>query len=193
MCLGKILLRTLVSVPKAALVEVPGAQIVRPVRARPLALGLAKLGLDCTHQRCGDFVLNGENIFQLAVVALGPDMVARQTVNQLRRDTNALAGLANTAFEHIGHAQCPGNFADVGRLPLIREAGIAGDYEEPSYSRQRGDQILGDPVGKILLVRVAGHVGKRQNCNRRFVGQLEARRWSPRTAGRGCACVALPT
>ena len=98
--LGKIHLRTLVSVPKASLVEVPGAQIVGPVRSRPLAFGLAELGLDRAHQRCRDFVLDGENIFQLAVVALGPDMVPRQTVNQLRRDANAITKLLQGAFQN---------------------------------------------------------------------------------------------
>ena len=72
LCLGKILLGALVSVPKAALVEVPGAQIVRPVRPRPLTLGLAKLGLDRADQRCRDLVLNGENILQFAGRSAGP-------------------------------------------------------------------------------------------------------------------------
>jgi signal transduction histidine kinase len=56
-----------------------------------------------------------------------------------------------------------------GALP-ISEARISGDDIEPAEAPERSDDIFADAIGKIFLLRVAGHVLKRQHCNRRFVG-----------------------
>jgi hypothetical protein len=89
--------------PQVALIEFPCAQVVGALRPCPLALCLAELGLDRADQCCRDFVLHGEDVFQVPVVALRPDMIARGPVDQLRSDTNAIACLAHAAFEHISH------------------------------------------------------------------------------------------
>ena len=46
----------------------------------------------------GDFVLDGQYILHLAVVALGENVVAVQGVDQLGRDPHLVSGLANAAF-----------------------------------------------------------------------------------------------
>jgi hypothetical protein len=43
-------------------------------------------------------------------------------------------------------------------LALIGKGRVARDHEEPSQLGQRGDDVLTDPVGKILLFGIAAHV-----------------------------------
>ena len=51
---------------------------------------------------------------------------------------------------------------------------IAGDDEEPAYTRQGGDDLLDHAVGEIFLLRVAAHIGEGQNRDRRLVGERRA-------------------
>ena len=53
----------------------------------------------------------------------------------------------------------------------VREAGIAGDHEQPALLGQYGQHILGNAVSKEFLVGIARHVCERKNGNGRFVGQ----------------------
>jgi hypothetical protein len=56
-----------------------------------------------------DVVLHLENVSEVTVVALGPEMSTAPPVDQLGSDANPIAGLSNTAFE----CECP---ADGDRL-----------------------------------------------------------------------------
>jgi hypothetical protein len=51
----------------------------------------------------------------------------------------------------------------------------------PAAARQRSDDILHHPVGKILLLGIAAHVLERQHRDRRLVGQWQCRTfWRPK-------------
>ena len=53
---------------------------------------------------------------------------------------------------------------------FVVEARIARDHEKPVDARQAGDDVLDRAVGEILLLRVAAHIGERQDCDRRLIG-----------------------
>ena len=57
-----------------------------------LAFGRAQFRLERADDGLGDLVLEGEQILQLTVVALGPEVGARRCVDQLGADADALAG-----------------------------------------------------------------------------------------------------
>ena len=42
---------------------------------------------------------------------------------------------------------------------LVGEARVARDHEQPAQPREAGDDVFGDPVGEVLLLGVAAHVG----------------------------------
>jgi len=56
-------------------------------------------------------------------------------------------------------------------LALVGEGRIVDDHEVPANAAERCDDLLDHPVGEIFLLRVAGHIGVGQHCNRRLVGE----------------------
>lgn len=97
--------------------------------ARALDLGSDNPGRDGADNAAGDLVLNGKNVLESAVVALGPDVMAARSVNKLRGDANAIAGLPHAAFEYVAHAEIAADFAHVDRFALVAERGVARDDE----------------------------------------------------------------
>ena len=85
----------------------------------------------------GDLVLDGEDVGELAVVALGPDVAVGRGVDQLDGDAHPVAGLAHAALDHVLDAElarhllarapaCPcGRRPSCARSPAGRESATA--------------------------------------------------------------------
>ena len=120
-------------------------------------------------QRIGDrlrnLVLDRENIGEVAVVALGPDMVAGRAVDQLRGDAHAGARLAHAAFEDVSDAELARRVLDVDLLALETERRVARDDRQRRNLRQIGDDVLADPVAEIFLLRISAHILERQHAD----------------------------
>ena len=114
-------------------------------------------------------VLELEDIGRIAVVTFGPDMGTGFTIDQLSGDAHATARLADAAFQYVAHTEFTSDLLDVDGFALVSEARIAGDDEQRLEARQCGDDVLNESVDKVLLLRVATHVLKRQHRNRRLV------------------------
>jgi hypothetical protein len=126
-----------------------------------------------------DLVLQGEQIARVAIETLGPQMRVGLGIDQLGVYAELVARPPDAPFEHIAHAQLATNLLRVDRLVPVGKRGIARDHEHVRHPRQIGRQIVGDPVGKILLVGVVAEVGERQHDDR------QARRSDGRRAGSG--------
>ena len=61
-----------------------------------------------------DFFLNGEHVRRLPIVAFRPEMTAVFGADELRRDPQPIASLANRAFQHGIHLELPADAPDVG-------------------------------------------------------------------------------
>ncbi len=133
------------------LIAIPGIHVVGRLEAGAILLGAAKLGLDGADHGLGDLVLDREYVPELPVIAFRPQVVAGCAVDQLGGYAHPLSNLAHAAFEDVVNAKLLGDAAYVGRFPLIGEARIAGDDEEPADARQRRYQVLGDTVGRSRL------------------------------------------
>ena len=156
--------------------ELPGAEIVGRTRKGANAFGRQQVGLDGRGDTAGDLVLHGEDIAELPVVAFGPVMGAGDRVDELRADAQPVAAAAHAAFEHVADAKLARDLAHIDSAVLVDEGGVAGDDEQPSDAGKPGDQILGNAVGKIVLIRVAAHIGERQHRDRGAIGQRQRRR-----------------
>ncbi len=150
--------------------RLPSAEILRRAGLRADTLGLQELRLDCSDNLPGDFVLQGEDVCQIAVVAVGPDVVIRRGIDQLRGNAHTITALAHAALQHVAHAQFAGDALNVDRLALVGERRIARDDEEPAQLRQTSDDVLGNAVGEIFLLGVATHIGERQHGDRGPIG-----------------------
>ena len=141
----------------------PGLDVAGRGVVHPRLLALGQLDLHFGGENQGDIVLDGEDVIESAVIALRPDMRAAGGIDQLRGDANAVSALADAAFQDISHAELLGRLPHVDRLALVDEAGIAGDDPQPRQLRQGRDNVLDQPVGKEILLLVAGHVGEGQH------------------------------
>ena len=74
--------------------------------------------LDAVHDGPGDVVLQVEDIREVAVVGLGPEVLVRARIDELRRDADSISGPHDGTFHHgIGVQQA----RDLGKrrpLPL---------------------------------------------------------------------------
>ena len=91
-----------------------------------------EMRLDRRDDALGDVVLHGEQVFQHAVVAVGPDVLAGLGLDQLAGDAQAPVGHAHAALEHVAHAEIARDGAHVGRLVLVDEGRIPRDDEQPA-------------------------------------------------------------
>ena len=86
---------------------------------------------------------------------VGPELGARVGINQQTGESNAVTGLANTAFEHVTHAKIFRYLLDVDRLAFKPETRIAGDNKEPPEMGQRCYQVFTDAISEVVLFWIA--------------------------------------
>src|SRR6516164_5181808 len=99
-----------------------------------LHLGVPELRLDGANDTRGDPVLKVEDVLEPAVEAIGPEMSAGRGINELARNSDAVSGLAHAAFEHVADAELTPDLPNVDGFPLVGEAGVAGDNEQPAHA-----------------------------------------------------------
>ncbi len=163
--------------------QIPGVDALR--RSRLSACGLGDENLRChrADDAVRDLVLKRKDISQLAIVFIRPQMIAVDRIDQLAGHAHAIGGPAYAALQDVPHAELGGDVADIDGLALIGKGGVAGDDEEPALPGQAGDDVFGEPVREVFLIRIVAHVLERQDRNRRFVGQRQRR--SSRSEGIG--------
>src|SRR5215472_14910552 len=96
-------------------------------------------------------------------------MRTRPAVDKLPGNAHAVRGLTDAALKNVAHAEFAADLLHGHRLALIGEAGVPGDYEQPPHARERGDDLLHDAIGEILLLRVTAHILEWKHRYRRFV------------------------
>src|SRR5215469_8795016 len=86
---------------------------------------------DARNRRC-NVVLKLENIRELGVEAVGPEMGTGRRVKQLRANADAISSPANRAFQHIQDPKLSADLFHVHCSTLVSEARIARDHKEPA-------------------------------------------------------------
>src|SRR6516225_8458432 len=115
----------------------PGVEIFGWLALAGEVLGRVEFRLDRRDHLLGDFVLEHEDVGKLAVVALGPDMGSGRGLDQLRGNSQRVAGSPHATFEDIGHAQLTADLLYVDGTALVGEAAVARDDKEPPDLRDR--------------------------------------------------------
>jgi hypothetical protein len=89
-------------------------------------------------------------------------------VDELDRDPHAIGRFAHAAFDDVVHTKFTRDLLRLHRLAFVHENRVAGDHEKFAEPRQFGNDVLGQAVGKKLLLRIAAHVDERKHRDRRF-------------------------
>ena len=116
----------------------------------------------------GDLVLDREDVFQAAVVAVGPERRPRRRLDQMRADAHAPRSAADRAVEHVGAVEALRRFGLAFAAKL--EARRAADHLEVRPARQPLDDLLADAVREILHLGIARQVVERQHGEHRLDG-----------------------
>src|ERR1700756_2925010 len=93
---------------------------------RLLFLG-KELHLKSVHNSFRNLVLNLEDVGEIAVVALSPDVVASKPVNQLRVDPDSATRLSDTAFEDVCDIELARDLGHMLRAALEAKGSVACD------------------------------------------------------------------
>src|SRR6516165_2775623 len=157
--------------PEPALTIIPGAHVLRPLRDYTLAFGARQRRLDSGRDARSDVVLHREDISEVTVVSLSPEMGAGSNIDKLGADAHALPGSAYATFEDIADAKVAANLLEIDGFSFVGECGIASDDEKPAPFRQRRDDVLGNAVDEIFLLGIATDIVKRKDGDRGPVGQ----------------------
>src|SRR6266850_3372591 len=108
-------------------------------------------------------VLHAKDVLELGVVCFRPDVPARRGLCQLGVDANLIAGATNAATEQVARVELT---PDLGRREISTlelKARRFGDDEEVREAAEHGDDVLGDPVAKVILLGIARQVLERQH------------------------------
>src|SRR5262245_60612670 len=88
---------------------------------RALDLCLVHMSGQDRRNRAGQLILDGENVLELTVVALGPAMGAGHGIDELHGDTNPVTTATNAALQDVTHSQLAPHLTHVRRSTLVLE------------------------------------------------------------------------
>src|ERR1017187_9518068 len=125
--------------------------------------GAVQRKLDPESPRDGfrDLILYREQIRHLAIVTPRPEMKTIRRLDELRRDPEAAAHLANPPFENMFDVQPPANLRNFNVLTPEEEGGRAADDLHAGYPGQHIDDLLSQTIAENSVLFVRAHVGKR--------------------------------
>jgi hypothetical protein len=107
LCEGVILRAGFTEMPQTSSIGGSRVEASRRLAQGPVLLGIGN-GRHQGDRHClGDLVLQREDVGEIAVVALGPDVLAGLALDQLSANANAITGFAQAAFEDIEGAIGP--------------------------------------------------------------------------------------
>ncbi len=126
----------------------------------------------------GDITLDGEDIPQVAVVGLGPQMRVRAHFYQLGRNPHLAASTPHASFENISNPQL---LSDLAQIPMrtsnvTRDARARDDLEISDFA-ERGQNVILHSFCEICVLLVVTQIREWQHGNA-FFGNDNARRWN---------------
>ena len=110
--------------------------------------------------------LDREDIGELTVVRLRPEVLVACGLDQLRDDPHPIADAPYAPLEQRRHLELRRDLAQAVAPLLERHDRRAGDHPESADLRQLGNHVLRDPVREVLVLRVHAQVEERQDRDR---------------------------
>src|ERR1700733_7832693 len=96
-----------------------GVEVLDPLPQFPLDLRFLHAGLDDTDDALSDLILEIENVFESAIVSVGPEKFSGFCFRKSRRDPNAPRGPEHAAFQNVACAKRASGRANVRGVALV--------------------------------------------------------------------------
>src|SRR4030088_2766449 len=109
--------------------KIIGGEVLRSPPRRHGNFCLKQFWLNGSDNGDRHFVLKSENIRQVTLESVRPDVRARHRIDQLPRNANLPRRLAHSPLKDIAHAKPAPDFFNINGPTLKSEARIASDYE----------------------------------------------------------------
>ena len=94
-----------------------------------------------------DLTLDCEQIIQIAVVFLGPNVGVGARVDQLRIQVNPITAPACASFQHVRHAKRIADLTHISFAAIFHHAGPADDFQVGDL-RQLGQNVVLHTIGE---------------------------------------------
>ena len=124
--------------------------------------------LQCGNDGARNLVLQREDVVQVAVVTLAPDLASFAALIScavMRTRAPALRTLPASTYDRLGLSP---DFTDAALGAFERKRHVARHDREGGHLAEIGDDVLGDAVPEVFLLGVAAHVRKRQHADADF-------------------------
>ena len=142
-------------------VKVPGPQVFvvsEQASGRtlldPLLLVGRERGLQGSRDSLGDVALDGEDVLQLPVVGLGPQVFVGRSVHELADDADLVARPPHAPLQDRGHAQLGRDLADRLLRTLVPHYRRSRDDLQVPDLRELGEDVLGNAIGEEGVLRI---------------------------------------
>src|SRR5437588_12678687 len=137
---------------------VVGFPKLRRLSSRLLSATYGEPSNQSGHDGRDHFVLNREDIFDVAVIALGPEMISAGRLDQLSSDPHAIPRPADTSLNDEASPELAADFLSLECLAFERKGRVPCDHHQVPEPAQFGGDIFRDPVREILLCRITAHI-----------------------------------
>jgi hypothetical protein len=117
----------------------------------------------------GNMVLQCEHVGELTIEAVAPELESVPRVDELCAYSHAVPGAPYAALEHVRHAQADGDGAQVADLALESKCRRARHDTEAAQRSKSDDDLLGNPVHEMDMVRIGAQVLEWEHRNARPV------------------------
>ena len=125
----------------------------------------------------------GENVLQVAVVALGPHVLVGRPPDELGRDPHATVGPEDRALEERVHPELARDVLHREGLALVPHHRVARGHPEGTDLRELGDERVVEAVHEVVLGGVVGEVVEGEDGDRADPGRAAFPRHERAQAG----------
>src|SRR6266513_4196434 len=140
---------------RAAMQKIPATQVVgvsfniigRRLRDRFFLLG-EKFDFELLYDRMSDFILNCEDVSQIAIKSLSPNVVAVVGADEFTSHAHARTRFTHAAFENVIHPEIVRDLLHLYGFAFVSEKSVARDAEEPGDLREIGNDVLRNAIAK---------------------------------------------
>src|SRR5437870_3704529 len=129
-------------------------------------LALGERETQRVNHTAGNFILDREDVFDLSVEPLRPQVVTIPRVDELNADADPAAGLPDAALKKRLHTKSSPNLARIDACSTKCEAGCSGGDVERADFGKRIQNFLCYAVAEVLLIAFGAEIGKRQHAKR---------------------------